>query len=442
MNKEVWAHTAVRHLEALAVERAALAEGRASAADGHSERRVCSIDDEIETLYAQLNAQAQEFCDAEVPALVLEKEPALGRSGRSAREDEDEAAHDMANERELDRAEYAPAGARFAIAASSECLTDAERDGGSAFDAGSTQIDTVVVQYPADVALNLDSESGNELDLPSAGSSEPGPALSPLREGEGPDAWFEDERLELRGEFEALLESKAEKSEAFAQATKRLEGQAEEFDRIRSQAQAAKEALEHFEQARAEMQAQIELARQQLKEQQEQEKRARVALVAMEARLRAESKLLGDLDVIRAKIKNVQGVLESTVASAEQEKAALAQSVEDALVAAERATRQAEEMRDAAERAHQRAEQAIAHAQEVETRSDVREQELGRVIDGLECQISGLSHEESGVMQQLEELRGAPPSECHGDMPRGGLSLVVDSGFESDVHAASLDDSN
>lgn len=381
VENEEWATLAVRQLEELDCEREALCEGRASSTDGENERRISAIAASIDHIYARLNEQADQIAtqtDAGSPSPCPPPPPPSAGEPRllPERDEASEAKREVTLQTQSD---------------------DEEREALSIFAQGS--VDTVVVEHPEREKAAEDSE--------------------PTADSEGADAWLKDDRLELRDAFERLRKSDAMESAAFRSGTKDVEGKAEELERVSSQALAARAALARFEQAKSSMEAELKSAQAQLEAQRNKEREIKAALAAMETRVRAESKLLRSLDQIRSRMESAESALASATSSAEQEKADLAKSVEAALVAAERATRQAEEMRDAAERAHQRAQQAIGQAQEVETRSDVREQELDRIIDGLEGQLVGLSHEEAGIRQQLQELREAKPAE-----PGKGLILV------------------
>lgn len=341
-----WANMAVAELEALEDERMAIQEQRANAVDGNNERRLASISAEVDELYAKLNTQAEQIAGQVVDVPESHEAPADSTPAE-------------------DVIPSPPSRSRRP-----------------------RSIDTVVVEYPAKPGVELArAEQGSVPDVLE------------------PDAWKHDERLQLRGAFEALEKSREENTRAFENAAKSLEGQAQELVELKAQAEAARLALQRFEETQASVESKLAAAQEQLAQRREQEARAKHDLAAMEAKVRSEYKLLVGLDKVRDRIESVERALKGAVSSADQERTVLATSVDQALDAAERATRQAEEMRDAAERAHQRAQQAIAHAQEVETRSEVREQELLRIIDGLEGQMVGLNHEKSSIEQQLQELR-------------------------------------
>lgn len=347
MGTQDWANEAVAQLESLEDERRAIHEKRASAVDGDNEGRLVAISKEVEALYAKLNTEAEQIA-VQVVAVPADSGLALHQPAL------------LAKSQTVPPPAPPPRRPR--------------------------SIDTVVVEHPARAEL-----SRNEQGAPHASLA--------------PDAWMKDQRLQLRGAFESLEASRAQKSQAFEEASKSLEGQAQELAELKAQAQAARLALERFEETQASAESKMAAAQEQLAQRREQERQAKLELAAMEEKIRAEFKLLTGLDEVRERIENVTQALQGAVSSADQERALLTTSVDQALDAAERATRQAEEMRDAAERAHQRAQYAIAHAQEVETRSEVREQELSRIIDGLEGQMAGLTHEASSIEQQLQELR-------------------------------------
>lgn len=339
---QTWAKRAVAQLESLENERVAIHEQRAVALDGDNERRLDSIRQEVDALYARLNTEAEQI------AVQLESADALPILPPS----------------------NAAADSHPVSSAGPPPAPPARRPG---------NIDTVVVEHPVQAGGSVSN----------------------------PEDWMQDERLQLRGAFEALEQSRAQQRQAFEHASRSLEGQAQELAELKAQAEAARLTLQRFEETQANVESKLAAAQEALAKQREQEKRAKLDLAAMEAKVRTEFKLLVGLDKVRERIGSVERTLQGAVASADQERALLSTSVDQALDAAERATRQAEEMRDAAERAHQRAQQAIAHAQEVETRSEVREQELLRIIDGLEGQMAGLKHERASIEEQLQELRGS-----------------------------------
>lgn len=351
MGTQDWANQAVAQLESLETERVAIQEQRANAVDGNNERRLGEINETVEELYAKLNTEAEQIAGQveslpEPPAAPLPPGLPDGESKR--------------------RAPGPPPPPR-----------------------SPRSIDTVVVEHPAKSELEAQLAESEGEGLP--GNLE---------------NWIDDERLQLRGAFYALEKSQVETARAYVEASNRLEGQAQELAELKAQAQEARLVLQRFEETQASVETRLVAAQERLAQRREQEKQAKLDLATMEAKLRTEFKLLVGLDKIGERIGSVDRALKGAISTAEQERALLVKGVDQALDAAERATRQAEEMRDAAERAHQRAQQAIAHAQEVETRSEVREQEILRVLDGLEGQIAGLKHERSSIEQQLQELRG------------------------------------
>lgn len=362
MGTQDWANKAVSQLESLENERVAIHEARASSIDGDNERRLDTIRKEVDELYTKLNTEAEQIAgqvEAPLPSSRGSMESSLATSSP------------------------APAPSRAPSLPPPAPLPNRKER---------RNIDTVVVEHPAqaEIASNLKLSSAQD-DSPASAGME--------------DGWIEDDRLQLSGALKALEISQEEKTKAFEDASKTLEGQAQELAQLKAQAQAARLALQRFEASQASVESQLQAAQERLAQRREQEKRVRTERAAMEARVRTEFRLLVGLDKVRERIASVETTLQSAVSSAEQERARLSTSVDQALDAAERATRQAEEMRDAAERAHHRAQQAIAHAQDVETRSEVREQELARVIDGLEGQMAGLNHEKSSIEAQLQDLR-------------------------------------
>lgn len=414
MDTNDWSHLAVRELEELGNERAALREGRACAVKGEDEDRISEIGDRIDGLYARLNREAEQ---------IAGDEPDFGSGFESGLE----SGLETAAQSHVEQAPRLPPPPPPPMTVPTLPIPKVSHHESGTAPERLRSVDTVVVQHPEGQSASPAANSSGESSSQSIGPDQ-----------EDPEAWLQDERLELRREFEKLKASKIQTHKAFHDASQALDGQTQEFDRVNSQAEAAKAALFRFEQARAQMKAQLALAREELDAQKEHERQVRAALAAMETRVRAEAKLLKSLDLLRGRIDSAQSALVSTTASAEQEKADMAKMVEEALVSAERATRQAEEMRDAAERAHQRAQQAIAHAQEVETRSEVREQELDRVIDGLEGQIVGLTHEQSGIEQELEELRSGNVDNTESP----SLNLVNESEKASDVDRSVLESSS
>lgn len=354
MGTQDWASQAVARLESLETERVAIQEQRATAIDGNNERRLDEISKTVEELYAKLNTEAEQI------AVQVESLPDPPAGPRPP---------DLPDEGSPKKAAGPPPPPR-----------------------SPRSIDTVVVEHPAKSELHDPQSEFAAEGLP--------------RNFEN---WLEDERLQLRGAFQALEKSQVERSRASEDASKSLEGQAQELAELKAQAQAARLVLQRFEETQASVETRLAAAQERLAKRREQERQAKLDLATMEAKLRTEFKLLVGLDKIRERVGSVDRALKGAISTAEQERALLAKDVDQALDAAERATRQAEEMRDAAERAHQRAQQAIAHAQEVETRSEVREQEIVRVLDGLEGQMAGLKHERSSIEQQLQELRGDEP---------------------------------
>lgn len=371
-----WANKAVARLESLEQERMAIQEHRASSVGGDNERRLDAISKEVDALYAKLNTEAEQI------AVQVETSP----SSSKAEEDQD----------------------RSALLAKLGPPAPPPPPGLSSQSKGSRSIDTVVVEHRDNPAPEQ-SPSASEDDSADAAVG---------------DAWLQDERLQLSGELKKLALTQVEKKRASEDAGKSLENQAQELVQLKAQAQAARLALRRVEETQASAESQLLVAQERLAQRREMEKRAKLDLAAMEAKVRTEFKLLAGLDKVQERISNLEQALQGAVSSAEQERASMANSVDQALDAAERATRQAEEMRDAAERAHHRAQQAIAHAQEVESRSEAREQELLRVIDGLEGQMAGLNHERTGIEEQLSELRRSDDQDGDdSETPASGLRL-------------------
>lgn len=469
VESEAWAKMAVHHLEELEAEGMALERGDACAMDGDQGSRLAAIAADVDRIYARLDHRAEQVAAhagvaAKASLPLPPPPPPLRRSKSSARSTREQTLRGIvrpSSPEEVPSREKSPGEAATAQDALPEPPSLALDSTGD-LSKGRVETPLSVIEQAsvrdiplagtspeqpaselAAFALELDNMDSNNdvlevatVNIDTVVVQHPQEESTEIKKtpAEEEDEWLCDDRLELKETLAAMRQDREKSSQAFNEATRALVGQTQALDRLASQAEAAQAALERFQLAKDSVEAQVAAAREAVQLQRAQERQASLALAAMEARVRSESNLLQGLDRIQARIRSVESALESARGSAEQEKSLLSRDVEASLLAAEKATRQAEEMRDAAERAHQRAQQAIAHAQEVEAKSDRREQELRRVVDGLESQISGLRHEEDGVNQQLAEIRSAKAQAEVARKPRRSVApqLPEDAGLSAE----------